>query len=225
MIGIIGAMDIEIEKINARLENKKEEIISGVTYTQGTLGKTEVVTAICGVGKVFAAICTQTMILRYKPDAIINSGIAGTLSDKVGVLGTVVATALVQHDMDTSPLGDPKGLISGINIIEFPTDEALAEKICKNIKTPYIRGIIASGDCFVADIEKKETIRDTFNAVSCEMEGAAVAHVCYMSKVPFGVVRTISDGANEGSTPTYEEFRVKAADLSSEIMIKTIESM
>jgi len=225
MIGIIGAMDIEIEKINARLENKKEEIISGVTYTQGTLGKTEVVTAICGVGKVFAAICTQTMILRYKPDAIINSGIAGTLSDKVGVLGTVVATALVQHDMDTSPLGDPKGLISGINIIEFPTDEALAEKICKNIKTPYIRGIIASGDCFVADIEKKETIRDTFNAVSCEMEGAAVAHVCYMSNVPFCVVRTISDGANEGSTLTYEEFRVKAANLSSEIMIKTIESM
>jgi len=225
MIGIIGAMDIEIEKINARLENKKEEIISGVTYTQGTLGKTEVVTAICGVGKVFAAICTQTMILRYKPDAIINSGIAGTLSDKVGVLGTVVATALVQHDMDTSPLGDPKGLISGINIIEFPTDEALAEKICKSIKTPYIRGIIASGDCFVADIEKKETIRDTFNAVACEMEGAAVAHVCYMSNVPFCVVRTISDGANEGSTLTYEEFRVKAANLSSEIMIKTIESM
>jgi len=225
MIGIIGAMDIEIEKINARLENKKEEIISGVTYTQGTLGKTEVVTAICGVGKVFAAICTQTMILRYKPDAIINSGIAGTLSDKVGVLGTVVATALVQHDMDTSPLGDPKGLISGINVIEFPTDEALAEKICKSIKTPYIRGIIASGDCFVADIEKKETIRDTFNAVACEMEGAAVAHVCYMSNVPFCVVRTISDGANEGSTLTYEEFRVKAANLSSEIMIKTIESM
>jgi len=225
MIGIIGAMDIEIEKINARLENKKEEIISGVTYTQGTLGKMEVVTAICGVGKVFAAICTQTMILRYKPDAIINSGIAGTLSDKVGVLGTVVATALVQHDMDTSPLGDPKGLISGINVIEFPTDEALAEKICKSIKTPYIRGIIASGDCFVADIEKKETIRDTFNAVACEMEGAAVAHVCYMSNVPFCVVRTISDGANEGSTLTYEEFRVKAANLSSEIMIKTIESM
>ena len=225
MIGIIGAMDIEIERINARLEDKTTEIISGVCYTSGKIGGNEVVTAICGIGKVFAAICTQTMILRYKPDAIINSGIAGTLSDKVGVLGTVVATALVQHDMDTSPLGDPKGLISGINIIEFPTDEALAEKICKNIKTPYIRGIIASGDCFVADIEKKETIRDTFNAVSCEMEGAAVAHVCYMSKVPFCVVRTISDGANEGSTPTYEEFRVKAADLSSEIMIKTIESM
>ena len=225
MIGIIGAMDIEIEKINARMTEKKEEIISGVCYTRGKLVKTEIVTAVCGVGKVFAAICTQTMILRYKPEAIINTGIAGTLSDKIGVLGTVVATALVQHDMDTSPLGDPKGLISGINIVEFPTDKALAEKICQSIETPYIRGVIASGDCFVADVEKKENIRDTFNAVACEMEGAAVAHVCYMSKVPVCVVRTISDGADDGGELSYEEFRVKAADLSSEIMIKTIESV
>lgn len=225
MLGIIGAMDIEIEKINARMTEKKEEIISGVCYTTGKLGKTEIVTAICGVGKVFAAICTQTMILRYKPEAIINTGIAGTLSDKVGVLGSVVATALVQHDMDTSPLGDPKGLISGINVIEFPTDEALAEKICQSIETPYIRGIIASGDCFVADACKKENIRDTFNAVACEMEGAAVAHVCYMSKVPVCVVRTISDGADGNGELSYEEFRLKAADLSSKIMIKTIESM
>ncbi len=225
MIGIIGAMDIEIEKINARMTEKKEEIISGVCYTTGKLGNTEIVTAICGVGKVFAAICTQTMILRYKPEAIINTGIAGTLSDKVGVLGSVVATALVQHDMDTSPLGDPKGLISGINVIEFPTDEALAEKICRNIDTPYIRGVIASGDCFVADACKKENIRDTFNAVACEMEGAAVAHVCYMSKVPVCVVRTISDGADGNGELSYEEFRLKAADLSSKIMIKTIESM
>ena len=222
MIGIIGAMDIEIEKINARLENKKEEVISGVTYTQGTLGKCEVVTAICGIGKVFAAICTQTMILRYKPDAIINTGVAGTLSDKVGVLGTVVATALVQHDMDTTYFGDPKGLISGINVIEFPTDEALAEKICASIETPCIRGVIASGDCFVADVEKKENIRDTFNAVACEMEGASVAHVCYMSKTPVCVVRTISDGADGDQELSYEQFREKAADLSSNIIINTI---
>ena len=225
MIGIIGAMDIEIEKITAAMTDAVSETISGITYTRGFIGGTQAVAAVCGIGKVFAAICTQTMILRYKPDAIINSGIAGTLSDKVGVLGTVVATALVQHDMDTSPLGDPKGLISGINIIEFPTDEQLAEKICENIDTPYIRGVIASGDCFVADVKKKEEIRDTFGASACEMEGAAVAHVCYMSDVPFCVVRTISDGADGGGELTYEEFRVKAADLSSKIMIKTIESM
>ncbi len=222
MIGIIGAMDIEIEKINARLENKKEEIISGVTYTQGTLGKCDVVTAICGIGKVFAAICTQTMILRYKPDAIINTGVAGTLSDKVGVLGTVVATALVQHDMDTTYFGDPRGMISGINIVEFPTDETLAEKICQSIDTPYIRGVIASGDCFVADVAKKENIRDTFSAVACEMEGASVAHVCYMSNTPVCVVRTISDGADGDKELSYEQFREKAAELSSNIIINTI---
>ena len=222
MIGIIGAMDIEIERINARLEDKTTEIISGVCYTSGKIGGNEVVTAICGIGKVFAAICAQTMILKYNVTAVINTGVAGTLTDKVGVLGTVVATALVQHDMDTTYFGDPKGMISGINVVEFKADEDLSDKVCANIKGDYIRGIIASGDAFIADEAKKKEIADTFNAVACEMEGAAIAHVCYVNNIPVCVVRSISDGADGDKEMSYEEFREEAAARSAEIIINTI---
>lgn len=225
MIGIIGAMDIEIERINAQMTDKNEEIVSGVCYTSGKIGKTEVVTAICGIGKVFAAICAQTMILKYNVNQIINTGVAGTLTDKVGVLGTVVATALVQHDMDTTYFGDPKGMISGINIVEFKTDEKLSQTLCKNIGGDYLMGVIASGDIFVADEEKKKDIATTFNAVACEMEGAAIAHVCYVNNIPVCVVRSISDGADGDKQLSYEEFREEAAAKSAQIVINTIKSI
>lgn len=225
MIGIIGAMDIEIERINAQLTDKKEEVISGVSYTSGKIGETEVVTAICGIGKVFAAICAQTMILKYKVNSIINTGVAGTLTDKVGVLGTVVASALVQHDMDTTYFGDPKGMISGINIVEFKADEALSQKVCANIEGNFIRGVIASGDAFIADEQRKKEIADTFNAVACEMEGAAIAHVCYMNNIPVCVVRSISDGADGDKSLSYEQFREEAAAQSAKIIINTIKNI
>ena len=225
MIGIIGAMDIEIERINAQLKDKTAQIISGVCYTSGKLGENQVVTAICGIGKVFAAICAQTMILKYNVTAIINTGVAGTLTDKVGVLGTVVATALVQHDMDTTYFGDPKGMISGINVVEFKADENLSDKVCSNIKNHYIRGVIASGDAFIADEAKKKEIADTFGAVACEMEGAAIAHVCYVNSVPVCVVRSISDGADGDKEMSYEAFREEAATRSAEIIINTIKNI
>jgi len=225
MIGIIGAMDIEIERINAQLTDKKEETVSGALYTTGKIGETEVVTAICGIGKVFAAICAQTMILHYGAEAIINTGVAGTLTDKVGVLGVVVATKLVQHDMDTTYFGDPKGMISGINKVFFDADEALSEKVCLNIKGDFIRGTIASGDAFIADEAKKAEIRDTFGAVACEMEGASIAHVCYVNNVPVCVVRSISDGADGDKELSYEAFREEAAAKSAEIIINTIKEI
>lgn len=225
MIGIIGAMDIEIEHIISHMTNKETEVISGVTYTKGEINKNEVVAAVCGIGKVFAAICAQTMILRYNPSAIINTGVAGTLTDEVGVLDSVVASALVQHDMDTTYFGDPRGMISGINVVEFRCDESLCEKVCSNISGKFIRGTIASGDCFVANEEKKKDIAKTFNAVACEMEGAAIAHVCYVGKVPFCVVRTISDGADGDKVMSYEAFREEAAKKSAQIIIKTVSNL
>lgn len=225
MIGIIGAMDIEIERINAEMTEKREETVSGALYTIGKIGNTEVVTAICGIGKVFAAICAQTMIIKYGADAIINTGVAGTLTDKIGIMGIVVASGLVQHDMDTTYFGDPKGMISGINVVEFKADEALSQKVCKNIDGDYIRGIIASGDAFIADEEKKKEIAQTFNAVACEMEGGAIAHVCHVNSTPVCVVRSISDGANGDKEMSYEEFREEAAAKSAEIIINTIKNL
>lgn len=224
MIGIIGAMDIEIEHINAVMEEKEEFTVSGALYTRGRLDGKDVVTAVCGIGKVFAAMCAQTMIVKFGADTVINTGVAGGLTDKTDILDTVVATALVQHDMDTTYFGDPRGLISGINVVEFPCDKALAEKITANVEGNCVRGIVASGDCFVADNSKKKEISETFNAVACEMEGAAIAQVCYVNKIPFCVLRTISDGAN-GEEMSYEKFRVVAAEKAANIIIKTIKEI
>jgi len=224
MIGIIGAMDIEIEHINAIMENKEEFTVSGALYTKGMLNGKEIVTAVCGIGKVFAAMCAQTMIVKFGADKIINTGVAGGLTEKTDILDTVVATALVQHDMDTTYFGDPRGMISGINVVEFPCDKELAEKISANVEGNLVRGIVASGDCFVADNDKKKDIAETFNAVACEMEGASIAQVCYVNKVPFAVLRTISDGAN-GEEMSYEKFRVVAAEKAAKVIINTLKEI
>ena len=221
MIGIIGAMDIEIEHINKTLTDKEVFEISGAVYTKGKLNEIEVVTAVCGIGKVFSAICAQTMIIKFGADTIINTGVAGSLTSDAKILDTVVATALVQHDVDTTYFGDPRGMISGINVVEFECDKALAENICKNTDGSFLRGIIASGDCFVADEEKKKDIKETFGAVACEMEGASIAQVCYVNKVSFAVLRTISDGA-DGEEMSYERFSAIAAEKAANIIIETI---
>ncbi len=221
MIGIIGAMDIEIEHINNAMTQKQEFTISGALYTVGKLGKEDVVTAVCGIGKVFAAMCAQTMIVKFGANAVINTGVAGGLSEETDILDTIVATGLIQHDVDTTYFGDPRGMISGINVVEFKCDEALAQKISANVEGKCIRGIVASGDVFVSDDQKKEDIKNSFGAIACEMEGAAIAQVCYVNKVPFCVLRTISDGAN-GKEMHYEAFRTIAAEKAAKVIINTI---
>ena len=131
MTGIIGAMKIEVETIKALMENKKSEVISGVEYIAGTLHGKEIVIAVCGIGKVAAAMCAQTMILKYAPERIINTGVGGSLSEKLAIGDIAVAESLVQHDMDTSPLGDPIGHISGINIVNIPCDEKVVDTLVK----------------------------------------------------------------------------------------------
>ena len=131
MIGIIGAMEIEVEGIRALMTEKEEKIISGVKYVIGKLGNNNVVTAVCGIGKVFAAICAQTMILTFNPDLIVNTGVAGSIDASLNVFDIAVADKVVQHDMDTSPIGDPKGLLSGINVIYPALSPSCQEKPTK----------------------------------------------------------------------------------------------
>jgi adenosylhomocysteine nucleosidase len=218
MIGIIGAMSVEIEELKQKLSEPVEEYISGVCYTRGKLCGKDVVLAVCGIGKVFAAICAQTMILKYSPEYIINTGVGGALDGDLHVTDVVVATDLVQHDMDTTPLGDPHGLISGINVVNFPADAKLSALITECVEAQGIRckkGIIASGDQFIAGGERKEFIKKTFSASACEMEGASIAQVAYVNSVPFAVVRAISDGADGDSSMDYSTFVAKAAHNSA----------
>ena len=222
MIGIIAAMNVEMESLRSHIENPVSETIGGVTYVSGRLEGRDVVTAVCGVGKVFAALCAQAMILRYQPECIINTGVAGTLTDRLSVGDVAVSTGVVQHDMDTTPIGDPLGLISGINKVVLPADGALTVKLsaCASalgIKT--LPGIIASGDQFVASAERKAFIVDHFKAVACEMEGAAVGQACTVNGVPFCVLRAISDSADGSSHMDYPAFARLAAEQSVRLLL------
>ena len=222
MIGIIAAMNVEMDGLRAHMESPASETVSGVTFVRGIIEGREVVTAVCGIGKVFAALCAQTMILRYAPEAIINTGVAGTLTDELSIGNLAVSSCVVQHDMDTSAIGDPVGLISGINMVEIPADKALTERLCAAAETVGVKtltGCIASGDQFVASPGRKTFITDTFSAIACEMEGAAIGQVCYVNGVPFCVLRAISDSADGSSHMDYPVFAQMEAEQSVRLLL------
>lgn len=228
MIGIIGAMSVEVEELKARLTDAKAEKFAGSEYVSGRLCGREVVIAQCGIGKVFAAVCASTMILRYNVSAIINTGVAGTLSEKVGILDFAVSDAVVQHDMDTTAIGDAIGLISGINVIEIPASKklsALALRLAREQGSRCESGIIASGDQFISSAERKSFIRDTFGAIACEMEGAAIGQVCYISDVDFVIIRCISDSATGEAQMEYPEMVSRAAKKSTELVIAMLNDL
>ncbi len=227
MIGIIAAMKAEIERVKQEMTDKTVEIFSGIEYVSGKFRGKDAVVAQCGIGKVFAAICTQTMILKYHPDLIVNTGVGGTLTKELSVGDIAVSTDVVQHDMDTSPLGDPVGLVSGINIVHFPANEGIVESLSKCASALSInnrKGTIASGDQFIASSAKKDYIKENFNAIACEMEGAAIGHVCYVNNVPFAVVRAISDSADDSSGMDYGEFLALAAERSFGVIANFVEN-
>lgn len=220
-IGIIGAMQMEVDTLKESLENISTETISGVEFVSGTFGDKEIVAAVCGVGKVFAAICAQTMILKYNVDQMINIGVGGTLTRDLSVLDVALATQVVQHDMDTSPLGDPVGLISGINQIFFESDKGMVNILasCMNDKgIHFVKGTIATGDQFLENPEKKASIREMFQAIACEMEGGSIGHVCFVNNVPFAILRSISDG--DGGAIDYQTFAEKAAVQAIDVVIE-----
>ena len=223
--GIIGAMRVEVDALKEKMEIAATETVSGVEFVRGTLCGHPVVVAQCGVGKVFAAICAQTMILRYGVDRIINTGVGGSLCRDLGVLDIAVADAVVQHDMDTSPLGDPVGLISGINVVKIQTCKSLADRIeaaARAMGKNVVRGVIASGDQFINSAEKKSWIASTFGAISCEMEGAAIGHVCYVNGVDFAVIRSISDNASGEADIEFLEMARRAAAQAQELILRVL---
>ena len=224
--GIIAAMPAEAALLIENMEQAAVVRIGGMEYTHGTLCGQSVVVAVCGIGKVFAAMCAQTMILQFAPQYIINTGVAGAIGDNLQVGDLVIAKQAVQHDMDTSPIGDPVGMLSGINVTFLPADTALCARIAAAAEdlgiTPHI-GTVATGDQFVADDVKKQYIRQTFGASCCEMEGGAIAQVCYVNGVPFAVVRAMSDSAAGDATMEYPAFAAMAAARSANLICKVLE--
>lgn len=226
-IGIICAMKTEAEQILAAMENKESKAVGSMTFHVGTIGKKEVVLCVCGIGKVFAAMCAQTMLLTFSPDCLINSGVAGSLTDELEILDIAVAEDLVQHDMDTSPLGDPVGLISGINVVSLPADEQLAKEICdaaSDLDIPTLRGRIASGDQFIATSAQKGRIKAQFDPIACEMEGGAIAQVAFVNKIPFACIRAISDSYSGKNEMDYPVFASRAAERGASLLIALLKN-
>lgn len=220
-IGIICALDVELAGIKAMMTDVKEEALGSVTFITGTLEGKKAVVAECGVGKVFAAICAEAMIIKYHPEIIVNSGVAGGLSETLSICDTAVAKDAVEHDMDTSALGDSVGMLSGINIINLPCDSAASELLLSAAKALGIHaesGTIASGDKFIASDSDRDRLRQSFGAIACEMEGAAIAHVCYVNNVRCAILRTISDGGNSSADMDFPTFCNKAAQQTYEII-------
>lgn len=227
-IGIIGAMSVEVDALKAKLAECETVRVSGVDFFCGNLAGKDVVVAQCGIGKVFAAICAQTMILRFGVTHIINTGVAGTLSEKLSILDVAIADGVVQHDMDTSPIGDPVGLISGINKIVLPTSDYMAKiaaDVAGELGVKYGRGIIASGDQFISSADRKRYIVDNFGAIACEMEGAAIGHVCYANGIECLIVRAISDSASGEATMEYPQMVALAAEQSIKMTERIIQSL
>ncbi len=225
MTGIICAMNLEVEGIIALMKDVKETSCDGITFYTGKLGKEEIVAAECGVGKVNAAICTRMMIDMFKVECVINSGVAGALSTEVSVGDVVIATSAVQHDYDTTALGEPRGMItisSKESVINFEADEKLSAKLyeaAKNLPdTKVFRGVVATGDEFVHEAERRLSIGKAFSALACEMEGGAIAHVCYRAKVPFCILRSISDDLKNNTAMSFDEFKIMAAKKTVDVL-------
>lgn len=228
MIGIIGAMQSEVKHLCEAMSVHNKHNISGMTFYEGRLHDKDIVVVQSGVGKVFAAACAQTLILRFSPSMIINTGVGGALDESLDLLDLVVATDVLQHDMDTTAAGDALGLISGINRIYFPCDSRIADKLSKaaeSLRVRHARGRIATGDCFITDDTRNRFIRETFNAAICEMEGGAIGQVCYINNVPFCIVRSVSDKANHDAEMDYPTLVHSAAAQSFAVLNEFIKSL
>lgn len=229
MIGLIGAMAVEVEALMAQLEDSKETRIGMDTFVSGRLYGQEAVLAVCGPGKINAALCAQSMIMHFQPQWVLNLGVAGAGAEGVGIGDMLIATCAVQHDMDTSPIGDPVGLVSKINLVEIPCDKALHDKLMQaaavltDVKVH--EGVVATGDQFINKGDVRARIHAQFGAKAVEMEGGAVAHACYMHGVPCGVLRSISDQADGRSDMDYPTFVKLAAAHSQRVVESLLRSM
>ena len=210
ILGIIGAMSEELEILLTDMELEDTTVKAKMTFHRGKLWGKDVVAVVCGIGKVNAAICTQLLISEYEVTHIINVGVAGGIGKEIYPRDVVIATNLVQYDMDTTAFGDPIGQIPRLDTFDFKCDEKLVETAkaacaeASDFKT--FSGRIVSGDMFVASLDKIHWLEKEFNALACEMEGASIAHVCYLNNIPCVVIRSISDNANNGAHMDFEKF-------------------
>ena len=227
-VGIIGAMTPEMDAIKDSIANPHIEEISGIRFVRGTIHGIDVVAATCGIGKVFAGMCAQTMILTYRPDLIINVGVAGSLCKSLNIGDIAVAESVVQHDMDTSSIGKPVGMIWDIDEVYLPCSAEVTQMMaaCADaLGFHHKTGVIATGDVFVQDDERKKSIAEAFGAITCEMEGGGIGQVCYVNGVDFCILRAISDNGDEEAQNEFLISLDMAADRATQVMDRFLSNL
>jgi adenosylhomocysteine nucleosidase len=226
-IGIIGAMEQEVSILKQAIENCQEVNKAGCTFFSGQLNGVEVVLLQSGIGKVAAAVGTTVLLSEYQPDVVINTGSAGGFDSSLNLGDVVISTEVRHHDADVTAFGyemgqmaqQPAAFIADAKLMDV-AEQALAQMEDKHA----VRGLICTGDAFVCTAERQEFIRKHFpTVIAVEMEASAIAQTCHQFKVPFVVVRAISDVADKESPMSFEEFLPLAAQSSSEMVFKMVE--
>ncbi|MBR6773863.1 MAG: 5'-methylthioadenosine/adenosylhomocysteine nucleosidase [Clostridia bacterium] len=227
MIGIIGAMSVEIDGLVAVMDERETISCGAYKYELGKIYGKEVVVCRCGIGKVFSATATALMIEKFSPDAIINIGVAGG-AKPLCQGDIVVSKRTVQHDYDGTADGLKMGQVHGFDSQYFECDENLVNTISKVIDElgyPYKVGTVATGDCFVSDNKKSAYIASTFDANAFDMESGAINQVCVVQNVPFVALRAISDNGDDSAMKSFYEFVTEAATRSINIITKYIQTL
>lgn len=226
-IGIIGAMEVEVAILKEKMEDVRIIKKASMDFYEGILAGKKVVVVRSGIGKVNAGICAQILADVFSVDAIINTGIAGSLNKNINVGDIVLSTDVVQHDMDATGFGYRKGQIPQMPVFFFNADDnlrRLAAEVCKEVNPDIqvFEGRIASGDQFVCDQDVKNRIVSEFSAYATEMEGAAIGQAAYLNEIPFLVVRAISDKADGSAQMDYSEFEKAAVDHSVRLTLNML---
>ena len=231
-LGIIGAMAVEVELLKEKMENLTVTHHAGMEFYDGKLENLPAVVVQCGVGKVNAAMCAQILCSVFGVTHLVNTGIAGSLCAELDIGDLVVSKDAMYHDFDCVHFGYECGMVPGMDVVAFPADEALigyAVAAAEEVNPGHCRiGRVASGDLFVAEKTAKERIIERTNAICTEMEGAAIAQTAYRNKVPFVILRAISDKADDSAEMDYPTFEALSARRCAEVtmnMAKQLQSI
>ena len=209
---------------------KETKTKAGMTFHEGRIGGKDVVIVKCGVGKVNAAVCVQLLCDLYGVTHIINTGVAGSLDNRIDVGDVVVSTDAMYHDVDATVFGYRRGEVPQLGVVSFAADEMLREKAAAAIRAAapdvaVFEGRVVSGDQFVCTRAQKEMIKAEVGGMCTEMEGAAIAQAAYLNEIPFVIVRAISDKADESVQVAYEEFEAKAAADCAALVAEMLQTM
>lgn len=220
-LGIIGAMSVEVETLKSAMKNLNVTRKAGMEFCDGVLEGLPVVVVQCGVGKVNAAMCAQVLCDCFDVTHLVNTGIAGSLCAELDIGDLVVSEDAMYHDFDVQHFGYEMGEVPGMGVLTFPASEEMmkyALAAAEAVHPGHVKtGRIASGDMFVAGREIKEQIIAKTHAMCTEMEGTAIAHVAFRNKLPFVILRAISDKADDSADMDYPTFEAQAAHRCAQV--------